>query len=98
MGYGVAARGVASEMMSTIGNSGAAILSKIDEFICQTAIRKAIFLFMVIGVGSALPRLCYILINQKLLQLQNQRLKKIEEWLRGDDWVQGDPIKKKKCV
>ena len=69
MGYGVAASGAAREMMRTMGNSGAAILSKIDEFIFKTAIRRATILSIVIGVGVASLWLFYIFINHKLKRI-----------------------------
>ena len=97
MGYGVAARGVASDMMSTIGNAGAAYFGAALEFICKTVIRQLIFFSMVIGVGSVLLGVVsYICINQtlwinkKLKQIAdkiwiNKTLKQIAEDNKGND-------------
>ena len=91
MGYVVAASGAAREMMRTMGNSGAAILSKIVESIGKTAIRRAVSLLFVIGgVVVSLRLASYIWINKKLNQIEerqndlqknfiNKKLKQIEE-------------------
>ena len=86
MGYVVAARGAAREMMRTMGNSGAAILSKIVESIGKTAIRRAVSLLFVLGgVVVSVGLASYIWINKKLKQIEEQqdtitsKLKQIEE-------------------
>ena len=62
MGYGVAARGAAMEMMRTMGNSGSAILSKIDESIGKSPISRVTSLPMLIYGVSVLLRCAFILI------------------------------------
>ena len=71
MGYVGAARG--REMMRTMGNSGAAILSKIVESIGKTAIRRAVSLLFVLGgVVVSVGLASYIWINKKLKQIEEQ--------------------------
>ena len=76
MGYVGAARG--REMMRTMGNSGAAILSKIVESIGKTAIRRAVSLLFVLGgVVVSVGLASYIWINKNIWI--NKKLKQIEE-------------------
>ena len=63
MGYGVAASGAAMEMMRTMGNSGSAILSKIDESIGKSPISRVTSLPMLIYGVSVLLRCAFILIS-----------------------------------
>ena len=78
MGYGVAASGAAREMMRTKGNSGSAILSKIDESIGKSPISRVTSLIMLIGGVSVLLRCAFILIpliKEKLKTIFEQQNK-----------------------
>ena len=83
MGYGVAARGAAMEMMRTMGNSGSAILSKIDESIGKSPISRVTSLPMLIWGVAVLLRFADILIGlikhkQSLIHHKQKQIKEIQ--------------------
>ena len=83
MGYGVAAM----EMMRTMGNSGSAILSQIDESIGKSAISRVTSLIMLIGGVSVLLRCAFILIpliKEKLKTIFEQQNKEKQKNMPED--------------
>ena len=99
MGYVVAASGASREMMRTMGNSGAAILSKIVESIGKTAIRRAVSLLFVIGgVVVSLGLAFYIWINKKLKQMKDDSQAQMQEELRTQITQLGNKVEQQYVI
>ena len=87
MGYGVAARGAARDMMRTMGNSGSAMLSKIDESIGKSPISRVTSPIWLIWGVSVLLRCAFILIpliKENLKTIFEQQNKEKQKNMKED--------------